>query len=217
MRSRYIRIMLADSQPLCLHGLKNIIESQENIKVVAQASSQDEIISLGVSTNADILIIDPQQKDYNGFDIIRIMKERGFSGKVILLMSDICSEVYMQANKIKVDGYLLKTASPDKLIRSINEVSKGKLFTDEDFEKSLLESKECSHNDKAESDKVEQLSQREYEILRLVASGRNNKIIASHLFISEKTVKNHLTQIFKKLEVSDRVQATLFAVKHNIK
>lgn len=217
MRGRSIRVMLADTQPLCLHGLKIIIEAQNNIKVVAQASSQEDIISLGVSSNADILIIDPQQRDYNGFDSIRIIRERGFTGKVILLMSDICGEVYQQANKIRVDGYLLKTASPEKLIRSINDVYKGKSYTDDDFTRVLSETTECSNTDKAEVEKVEQLSQREYEILRLVASGRNNRTIANQLFISEKTVKNHLTQIFKKLEVTDRVQATLFAVKHNIK
>lgn len=217
MRGRSIRVMLADTQPLCLHGLKIIIEAQNNIKVVAQASSQEDIISLGVSSNADILIIDPQQRDYNGFDSIRIIRERGFTGKVILLMSDICGEVYQQANKIRVDGYLLKTASPEKLVRSINDVYKGKSYTDDDFTRVLSETTECSNIDKAEGEKVEQLSQREYEILRLVASGRNNRTIANQLFISEKTVKNHLTQIFKKLEVTDRVQATLFAVKHNIK
>lgn len=217
MRGRYIKVMLADSQPLCLHGLKNIIETQDNIKVIAQASKHEEIISLGVTSNADILIIDPQQRNYNGFDSIRIIRERGFNGKVILLMSDICSEVYQQAIKTRVDGYLLKTASPDKLIRSINDVYKGKNYTDDDFTRVLSETAECSNTDKAEGERVEQLSQREYEILRLVASGRNNKTIANQLFISEKTVKNHLTQIFKKLGVSDRVQATLFAVKHNIK
>ena len=217
MRGKSIKVMLADSQPLCLHGLKSIIETQDNIKVIAQASNHEEIISFGVSSNADILIIDPQQRNYNGFDSIRIIRERGYSGKVILLMSDISCEVYQQASKVRVDGYLLKTASPDKLIRSINEVYKGKNYTDDDFTRILSETVECKITDMAEGEKVEQLSQREYEILRLVASGKNNKMIASQLFISEKTVKNHLTQIFKKLEVSDRVQATLFAIKHNIK
>lgn len=217
MRSKPIRIMLADSQPLCLHGLKSIIDLQDNMKVVAIASSQNDIISNGTNSNSDILIIDPQHKDYNGLDLIRIIKERGFNGKVILLMTDICNEIYQQANKLKVEGYLLKTASPERLIKSINEVYKGKSYIDDDFTEALIKSAECSNNDKLETGKVENLSQREYEILRLVASGKNNKSIATQLFISEKTVKNHLTQIFKKLEVTDRVQATLFAVKHSIK
>jgi DNA-binding NarL/FixJ family response regulator len=217
MRGRHIKIMIADSQPLCLLGLKSIVESQDNMKLVATASSQSEIISGGIRSNCDVLIIDPKQTDHNGLDSIRLMKERGFEGKVMILMSDVSREVYQQAKKLKVGGILLKTASAEKLIKSINDVFRGKIFVDEEVEKALANSADSSDSDLLESAKIEQLSQREYEILRLVASGNNNKSIAGSLFISEKTVKNHLTQIFKKLEVLDRVQATLFAVKHNIK
>ncbi len=217
MRNKSIKIMLADSQPLCLQGLRTIIEAQENMNVVAIANRQDDIIKSALDTNSDLLIIDPQQKHLDGFDTIRIIRERGFRGKIILLMSDICCDVYQQANKIKVDGYILKTATSDKLVKSINDVIKGSIYVDEDVEVALMQSEETEQNNQKEAYRIDQLSQREYEILRLVASGKNNKEIASQLFISEKTVKNHLTQIFKKLDVKDRVQATLFAVSHNIK
>ncbi|WP_422485263.1 LuxR C-terminal-related transcriptional regulator [Gudongella sp. DL1XJH-153] len=217
MKRKTIKIMLADAQLLCLHGLKYILDAQDNIKVVASASNHLEILDKGLSTNADILIMDPQQKDYDGFETIRILKERGFKGRIILLLENICNERYMEASKINIEGYVLKTASPDKLLYSIKEVNRGVHYIDEEVKKELLYSDECLKMSRIENERVDSLSQREYDIIKLVASGLSNKSIAEQLFISEKTVKNHLTQIFKKLEVSDRVQATLFAIRSGIR
>lgn len=217
MRQKIYKIMLVDDQLLCLHGLKHILEGQDNYKVVLSTRIPGEIIEKGLDLNPDILIIDPDLSDADGFEHIRILKERGFRGKILLLLNNICNEVYIQANKIKMDGYMLKSATPDKLILAVSEVIKGRTFIDEDIDKVLQKSDDCNRQDKVESLKIEDLSQREYDILKLVASGFSNKIIANQLFISEKTVKNHLTQIFRKLGVNDRVQATLFAIKHGIR
>jgi len=217
MKQKIYKIMIVDSHLLCLHGLKHIVEEQENLKVVATTKISHEIIEKGITLNPDILIIDPDLDGYDGFEQIRILKERGFKGRVILLLDNICNELYVQAIKIKVEGYLLKSASPEKLIQAIGLVAKGRNFIDSDIDKALQHSNECINQDKSESLKVEDLSQREYDILKLVASGMSNKALADQLFISEKTVKNHMTQIFKKLGVNDRVQATLFAIKHGIR
>lgn len=205
--------MLADSQLLCLHGLKHILDVEDNMKVVASASNQIEILEKGLSTNPDILIIDPQQKDNDGFETLRLLRERGYKGRVILLLENICNERYMQASKKNIEGLVLKTASPEKLIYAINQVNRGMQYIDENVKKELLHSDECLKISRLENEKIDSLSQREYDILKLVASGLSNKSIAEQLFISEKTVKNHLTHIFRKLEVTDRVQATLFAIR----
>ena len=102
MRGRHIKIMIADSQPLCLLGLKSIVESQDNMKVVAIANTQDDIIANGIRISCDLLIIDPKQIGHNGLDTLRIMKERGFEGKILLLLSDLTSELYQQAGKLKI-------------------------------------------------------------------------------------------------------------------
>jgi DNA-binding NarL/FixJ family response regulator len=217
MKRKTIKVMLADAQLLCLHGLKHILDAQDFIKVVASASNQMEILDKGLATEPDILIMDPQQKDNDGFETIRLLKERGFKGKIILLLENICNERYMQASKINIEGYVLKTASPEKLLYSIKEVNRGIQYVDEEVKRELLYSDECLKISRIENEKVDSLSQREYDILKLVASGLSNKSIADQLFISEKTVKNHLTQIFRKLEVSDRVQATLFAIRSGIR
>ena len=209
--------MLVDDQLLCLHGLKHIIDGQSNLRVVLSTRIPNEFMEKGLELNPDILIIDPDLSDVDGFEYIRMLKERGFKGKILLLLNNICSEVYTQATKIKMDGYLLKSATPDKLISATNDVLKGKIYIDGEIDKVLQKSMDCIKQDKTESLKVDELSHREYDILKLVASGYSNKAIAGQLFISEKTVKNHLTQIFRKLDVNDRVQATLFAIKHGIK
>ncbi|WP_409229333.1 LuxR C-terminal-related transcriptional regulator [Gudongella sp. SC589] len=217
MKRKTIKVMLADAQLLCLYGLKHILDSQEFIKVVASASNKLEILDRGLATEPDILIMDPQQKDNDGFETIRLLKERGFKGKIILLLENICNERYMEASKINIEGYVLKTASPEKLLYSIKEVNRGMQYIDEEVKRELQYSDECLKISRIENEKVDSLSQREYDILKLVASGLSNRSIADQLFISEKTVKNHLTQIFRKLEVSDRVQATLFAIRSGIR
>lgn len=216
MKRKVIKIMLADSHPLCLHGLKHIIDSQENLTVISTASNETDIIDQGLLMNPDILIIDPKLNIGDGFNSIRILKERGFRAKIILLLENICSERYLQASKINIEGYILKTAEPDKLLYSIKEVNRGVTFIDENIEKELKYSDECINLSKLENQRIEELSQREFEILRLVSSGMRNKAIAEELYISEKTVKNHLTRIFKKINVNDRVQATLFAIRTGI-
>lgn len=217
MRQKIYKVMLVDDQLLCLHGLKHIIDGQSNLRVVLSTRIPNEFMEKGLELNPDILIIDPNLSDVDGFEYIRMLKERGFKGKILLLLNNICSEVYTQATKIKMDGYLLKSATPDKLISATNDVLKGKIYIDGEIDKVLQKSMDCIKQDKTESLKVDELSHREYDILKLVASGYSNKAIAGQLFISEKTVKNHLTQIFRKLDVNDRVQATLFAIKHGIK
>lgn len=217
MRQKIYKVMLVDDQLLCLHGLKHIIDGQSNLRVVLSTRIPNEFMEKGLELNPDILIIDPDLSDVDGFEYIRMLKERGFKGKILLLLNNICSEVYTQATKIKMDGYLLKSATPDKLISATNDVLKGKIYIDGEIDKVLQKSMDCIKQDKTESLKVDELSHREYDILKLVASGYSNKAIAGQLFISEKTVKNHLTQIFRKLDVNDRVQATLFAIKHGIK
>ncbi len=213
MKSKTIAIMLADSQPICLYGLKHIIESQENLFVISTASKENDVISKALLTNPDILIINPKLSDGDGFKSIRILKERGCKSKIILFLENICSEKYLQALKINIEGYILKTAELDKLLFSIRTVNSGFIFIDENIEKELKYSDECINISKMENQKLKILSQREFEILRLVSSGLKNKTIAEQLYISEKTVKNHLTRIFKKIEVNDRVQATLFAIR----
>lgn len=213
MKRKIIRIMLADSHPLCLYGLKHIIELQENLSVISTVSNEVDIVEQGLSLSPDILIIDPNLNKGDGFNSIRTLKERGFKAKIILLLDNICSERYLQASKINIEGYILKTADPEKLLYSIKEVNRGVMFIDENIEKELKYSDECNNLSKIENQRLNELSQREFEILRLVSSGLRNKAIAEQLYISEKTVKNHLTRIFKKIEVNDRVQATLFAIR----
>lgn len=213
MKKKITKIMLADSHKLCLYGLRYIIESQENLMIISSASTEKEIVKQGLLTNPDILIIDPKLGNGDGYNCIRILKERGFKAKVIVLLENANSERYLQASKIKVEGYILKTAEPDKILCSIEEVDRGLIFIDENIEEELKHYNDFLNISENENQKLNILSQREFEILRLVSSGLRNKAIAEQLYISEKTVKNNLTRIFKKIEVKDRVQATLFAIR----
>src|SRR5690554_2324106 len=147
MRQKIYKVMLVDDQLLCLHGLKNIIEGQSNLRVVLSTRIPNEFMEKGLELNPDILIIDPDLSDVDGFEYIRMLKERGFKGKILLLLNNICSEVYTQATKIKMDGYLLKSATPDKLISATNDVLKGKIYIDEEIDKVLQKSMDCIKQD----------------------------------------------------------------------
>jgi DNA-binding NarL/FixJ family response regulator len=210
--------MLVDDHKLMRRGLKLILEAEPDIRIIEEASDGNEAINKALNYKPDVIIMDINMPILNGLDSLKKMKEFGVSSKVIILTAFTNKEYIIAATKIGAKGYLFKNADPCDLIKAIREVSKGRSYIELSVANILsYGSNDEGHSDVLETDKINLLSRREYEVLVLLSKGYNNKEIGKELFISEKTVKNHITNIFKKLEVNDRVQATLFALHNSIK
>lgn len=218
MSAKIIKVMLVDDHTLIRKGLKLILESESDIRIIEEASDGIEAINKALTCKPDVIIMDINMPVLNGLDSLKKMKERGIPSKVIILTAHTNKEHIIAATKIGAKGYLFKDAEPSNLIKAIREVSKGRSYIEVSVANILsYGSTNDIHTKGIELDKIALLSRREYEVLVLLSEGYNNKDIGKELFISEKTVKNHITSIFKKLEVNDRVQATLFALNNSIK
>jgi DNA-binding NarL/FixJ family response regulator len=214
---KLIKIMLVDDHTLVREGLKLIIERNMDLKVIDEACNGEEAIKKAKLLKPDIIIMDINMPILNGLDSLKRMKEIGIASKVIILTAYLNRDYIISATKIGAKGYLIKDAKPDKLIMAIREVSLGRSFIDEKVANVLAYGgNDKFENVESELEKVKLLTKREYEVLVLLSAGLDNKAIGRELYISEKTVKNHITNIFKKIGVNDRVQATIFTY-NNIK
>lgn len=217
MSTKKTKIVLVDDHKIFRYGLKLIIESQKGLDIVGEACDGIEAVETCSLHNPNIIIMDINMPYMNGLEAIRELRERGIASKIIVLTASKKREYIITANKLGVKGYLLKESEPINLIKAIKEVSLGRSFLDPEVAMLLPLNKETNEDFTEENmNKISLLSTREYEVLGLLSKGLSNKNIGEELFISEKTVKNHVTQIYRKLEVKDRLQAVIFAYK-NIK
>lgn len=218
MASKTINIMLVDDHIIVSEGLRSIIEKENNFKIVTITSNGIEAVEKAKLFNPHIIIMDINMPTMNGIDALKTIKDQGISSKVIILTGRTDKEYIIAATKLGAKGYLFKSCNTDDLINAIREVSIGRTYIDQSVAYVLTQNTYSEKkNVNIELEKVKALSRREYEVLALISAGFNNKDIGSELFISEKTVKNHITKLFKKIEVEDRVQATIFAYQNGIK
>ncbi|MBW4829114.1 MAG: response regulator transcription factor [Clostridiaceae bacterium] len=210
--------MIADDHVLLREGLKQILELEEDIDVVAQVGDGEEAVAKALKHKVDVILLDINMPKMNGIEALRRFKDLGIASKIIMLTIHDDREYLCETIKIGANGYILKDSDADSLIKAIRDVKDGKTYIQPSVASMLIEeinSKEKETN--GDLLKIEALTKREYEVLTLVAEGLNNREIAERLFISEKTVKNHVSNIFKKIDVNDRIQAAIFAYKNNIK
>lgn len=215
---RPINIMLVDDHTLLRKGLKMILEKEKMIMVSDEAKDGMEAIDKALVNRVDIIIMDINMPVLNGIDTLKRMKDLGISSKIIILTADSRKELIISATKFGAKGYLLKDCEPNNLIKAVQEVYSGRSYIDPSVSNILSYKGEVDDSSYEDiKNKIRELSKREYEVLIKLAEGLDNKAIGNELYISEKTVKNHITKIFKKLQVNDRVQAALFAYTNNIK
>lgn len=217
MIEKTISVMISDDHVLMREGLKQLIELEKDIVVVCQAKDGNETIEKVLKYKPDVLLLDINMPNLNGIDALRRLKDLGVETKVIILTIHDDKEYLLETMKMGADGYVLKDSDADSLIKAIRDVKEGKTYIQPSIASILKEELNGNSEKDEEFRKIESLTNREYEVLTLIAEGLNNKDIAEKLYISEKTVKNHVSSIFKKLEVNDRIQAAIFAFKNNIK
>jgi two-component system, NarL family, response regulator DegU len=212
-----ITVLIADDHAMMRQGLKQILELENDITVIAQASNGSEAVKLVREKKPDIVLMDINMPGTNGLQAIKELKFEKNASKIIVLTIHEDREYLFKTIQMGAEGYVLKDAEPPVLIEAIRKVYSGQSYIQSNMTKELV--KEFNRVTLHEKDKNDQnnLTAREIEVLELIAEGMINKEIAKHLYISEKTVKNHVSNIFKKLNVSDRTQAAIYAFKHNIK
>lgn len=214
MSLKKIKVMLVDDHVLIREGIKQILELEDDIVVIGQANDGKEAVEKAKLFNPEVILLDINMPTLNGIETLRKFKDLGIKSKIIMLTIHEDREYIMETLKLGANGYILKDSNADSFIQGIREVVAGKQYIQPRIANLLnISSKSVDK----ELEKINRLTKREYEVLILIAEGLNNKDIAFRIFISEKTVKNHVSSILKKLELNDCVQAAIFAYKNNIK
>lgn len=212
-----IRVIIADDHSMVRQGLKQIVELEEDLEVIAQASNGDEAVAMAQKYTPDVILMDINMPGMNGIQATNRLKEIGCESRIIVLTIHTDREYLIKTVQNGASGYVLKDADADVLIKAIRSVHAGQTYIQPNMTTELIKefNRVTSEDVRTKEDSL--LTIREIEVLELIAEGMLNKEIAAKLYISEKTVKNHVSNIFKKLNVSDRTQAAIYAFKHNIK
>ena len=209
-----IKLMLADDHTIIRKSLKLLLEMNGTMKVVAEATSAAECILFPNGSDADILLLDIAISECSGLDVLNKLRAISKTCKVIVLTGIREIDYLIRAVELDVDGYIMNDSSPEELFRAIQTVYyDGKKYIQPDLIPALNSS--LIKRD-YEKEKIDSLTRREMEVLIKVAHGNINRDIASDLDISERTVKNHTASIFKKIDVEDRTQAAVFAIKNSL-
>jgi DNA-binding NarL/FixJ family response regulator len=203
-----IRLLIAEDHPAMRAGLEDLLSGAEDIEIVGAAEDGEQAIALAAEERPDVLLIDLAMPKVDGIEAIGTILEADPDLPIVVLTAFSERERILAALDAGAVGYLLKDAEPDQLFAGIRAAARGESPLAPKAAQAVLE-------DRAEQRSVE-LSNRELEVLALVAEGLPNKRIARSLEISEKTVKAHLTRVFEQIGVSDRTQAALWAQRHGI-
>ena len=208
-----IRVMITDDHSLIREGLKQLLEFDGSIEVVGEASNGVECLEKLEKCNPEVLLLDINMPEKNGIEVLKQMKVEDSKVRVLILTVHNEMDYLMKAVDIGVDGYILKDSESAELKKAIKAVRDGENY----IQPSLIPALNSQLlNRDTDKDKISLLTNRELEVIVQVANGMFNKEIATNLNISERTVKNHISNIFKKIDVSDRTQAAVFAIKNNI-
>jgi DNA-binding NarL/FixJ family response regulator len=214
-----IRIVIADDHPIFRDGLRKLLMLEEDFRVVAEARDGKEVLEVLEEVQPDILLLDLKMPGLDGLTALQKLQNSRTKTKVIVLTASEDKNQFVQAMKFGTCGIVLKQTATELLIKSIRKVHAGEIWLDSHTTAAVMrqfsspmDSAPLGSRDRDRSP----LSQREREIVVLVAQGFKNKEMAEKMFISEQTVKNHLHNIFDKLGVSDRLELALYAIHKNI-
>jgi NarL family two-component system response regulator LiaR len=211
--TKIIRILIADDHAVVRKGLRTLIASEAGMEVVGEAGDGLEAIDLALALDPDVILMDMLMPRKSGLEAIRAIKTQNPEARILVLTSFAEDEQVFPAIKAGALGYLLKDASPDELLQAISAVHRGQPSLDPSVALKLM----GELNRPPDLPPAEQpLTEREIEVLRLVAGGKTNHEIAEQLVISERTVANHVGGILAKLHLANRVQAALWAVRTGV-
>ncbi|NNI39216.1 response regulator [Pasteurella multocida] len=205
--SEKMKVLIIDDHPLMRRGIKQLMELAPNFEVVADAGNGIEGISLALQTQPDLIILDLNMKGLSGLNTLKALRAEGIDARILILtVSDLKSDIFTLIDA-GADGYLLKDTEPDALLSQIQRIAQGEVILSDSIKDALIERQ-------MNADPIYSLTDREMDVLRLIATGLSNKQIAGQLFISEETVKVHIRNLLRKLNVHSRVAATVLYFEH---
>ena len=208
-----IKVMLADDHVLIREGIRQLLEFDGTIEVIEEVNDGDECLEKLSNVMPDLLLLDINMPNKNGVEVLAEIRKKNLPIKVLMLTVHNEIDYLIKAVDIGVDGYIVKDSGSVELKKAINSIMNGENYIQPNLIPALNKRLVARDSDQ---DKIDLLTNREIEVLIQVANGMFNKEIANSLGISERTVKNHVSNIFKKIDVNDRTQAAVFAIKNDI-
>ncbi|MER5806992.1 response regulator transcription factor [Streptomyces sp. NPDC002033] len=209
---RRIRVLLVDDHQVVRRGLRTFLEVQEDIEVVGEAADGEEGLARAGELLPDVILMDVKMPGTDGIEALRRLRELGNPARVLVVTSFTEQRTVVPALRAGAAGYVHKDIDPDALAGAIRSVHAGHVLLQPEVAEALL----AAQDDQPPAGRPGALTDREREVLGLIADGRSNREIARALVLSEKTVKTHVSNILMKLDLSDRTQAALWAVRHGL-
>jgi two-component system nitrate/nitrite response regulator NarL len=215
-RKGMIRILIADDHPIVRDGLKKLLSLEEDFQIVGEASDGCEVLDRVQELDPDVLLLDLRMPNLDGLSALQALQQTNKRTRVIVLTASEDKNEFVQAMKLGCSGIVLKQTAPELIVKSIRKVHGGEIWLDSHTTAAVMRQfaapGDITGGGGGKTRERSPLSQREREIVQLVAQGYKNKEMAEKMFISEQTVKNHLHNIFDKLGVSDRLELALYAI-----
>ncbi|MBP1964809.1 response regulator [Paenibacillus aceris] len=206
-----MNMIILDDHPLVRKGICTIVSSGQSMNIVGEAANSKEALLLLDQTHPDLVLVDLNLGNENGLDFIQMARRAGHACKYMILTSSITQSELQLAQSMEIEGICLKEAFPEDLLYAIEVVARGRKYYDPVLMGSMM-----THRAGREKQELSELTPKELEVLMSLGKGRSNKEIASALYITEFTVKNHVSQVLAKLELADRTQAALYALSKGL-
>jgi DNA-binding NarL/FixJ family response regulator len=208
-----VRVLLCDDQALVRSGFRMVLEAREDMEVVGEAENGAGALELAARCRPDVILMDVRMPVMDGVEATRRLARTGTSARIVILTTFDSDEYVYEALRAGASGFLLKDVQPAQLIDAVRVVARGEALLAPTVTRRLLDRFAHTLPDRAGSAPaaLSELSERELEVLRLLASGLSNAELAERLFVSETTVKTHVSSILRKLGLRDRVQAVVLA------
>lgn len=217
-RANPLRLTIIDQHTLIRAGMRMLLESNPQFQVVGDAGNYDDALKIVAQKQPDIILLELNLSQSQNLDLIPLLLDAAKNARVILVTSETENQIHCQAAQLGAMGVVLKDQSPDILVKAISKVAAGEAWFDRRMVANVLTNLSQNRTETADPDKdrIASLSGRERQVIELVGEGLKNQQIADRLGLSEITVRHHLTSIFSKLDVSDRLELIIYAYQHNL-
>ena len=207
-------ILLIDDHPLLRKGVKQLIDLEDSIKVIGEASNAIEGVKRAQELDPDLILLDLNMPEINGIETLKMLREAEVASRIVVFTVSDNEEDVVAALKAGADGYLLKDMEPEELMQNLEQAALGKMVISDRLTALLAQALQSGRTDKSAD--TDSLTPREKQIIKLIAGGLPNKLIARKLNITEGTVKVHVKHLLKKLRLRSRVEVAVWAVQEGL-
>jgi DNA-binding NarL/FixJ family response regulator len=211
-----IRVLLADDQAMVRAGFRLILESEDGIEVVGEASDGQEAVAATRSLQPDLVLMDVQMPRMDGLEATRRLTHESAASRIVILTTFEQDDYVFQALHAGASGFLLKNAPPEELVHAVHTIAEGNALLAPSVTRRVIADYARQPPRPQNTAMLDRLTERETEVLRLIATGMSNAEIAAALFLGEGTIKTHVSHLLAKLDLRDRVQAVVFAYQNGV-